>query len=73
MPRTHPLTETDHDNLDALLTGVFEDVSAGTVPRADAVSGLAHVFAALDQRNYGEVRSWLEQGRNFIRNLPAPG
>lgn len=37
------------------------------IVRLGAVSGLAHVMAALDLDNYDEARSWLEQGRKFIR------
>lgn len=73
MAKTDALTEKDHANLDAFLGAVLDDHKAGVISRGDAVSGLAHVFAAIDQRNYSEERSWLESGRTFIRNLPATG
>ncbi|GAB0154588.1 hypothetical protein [Marinobacterium sp. BA1] len=64
------LTERDHSNLDAFLGHALDDFKAGVISREDAVSGIAHVFAALDQGNYSEVQEWLEQGRKFLRNLP---
>ena len=73
MAKPDALTEKDHNNLDAFLGHVLDDYKAGEISRQDALSGLTHVFAALDHDNYGEVRGWLEQGRKFIRNLPATG
>lgn len=61
------LTSRDHKNMDAFLGAVLEDFKAGVITKEQAVGGLAHVMAALDLDNYGEARSWLEQGRKFIR------
>ncbi len=62
------LTNKDHDDMDAFLVAVLDDYKSGDIKRSAAVSALAHVFGALDKRNYGEVRSWFQQGRKFIRN-----
>jgi hypothetical protein len=64
---TKNLTERDHTNMDAFLGHVLDDYKAGTLTKEQAVSGLAHVMAALDQGNTGEARIWLEQGRKLIR------
>jgi len=61
------LTTRDHKNMDAFLGHVLDDYKAGEITKEQAVGGLAHVIAALDVDNYGEVRSWFEQGRKFIR------
>lgn len=61
------LTERDHDNMDAFLSHVLDDYKSGTLTKEQAVSGLAHVMAALDKNNTGEVRVWLEQGHKLIR------
>ena len=61
------LTEKDHTNLDAFLAAALDDYRDGVITKEQAVSGLAHIIAALDQGNYGEVREWLEQGRKFLR------
>lgn len=61
------LTERDHDNMDTFLGHVLDDYKRGELTKEQAVSGLAHVMAALDKGNTGEVRVWLEQGRKLIR------
>lgn len=65
--KTPTLTDRDHRNMDAFLGAVVDDYKAGVITKEQAVGGLAHVMAALDLDNYGEVRSWFEQGRKFIR------
>lgn len=62
------LTEKDHQNMDSFLGHVLDDYKKGTISKEQAVSGLAQVMSALDHGNYGEVRSWLEEGRKFVRN-----
>ncbi|MDD5056504.1 MAG: hypothetical protein PHQ60_01925 [Sideroxydans sp.] len=64
---TKNLTEHDHVNMDAFLGHVLDDYKAGGLSKEQAVSGLAHVMAALDQGNTEEARSWFAQGRKFIR------
>lgn len=64
---TKNLTERDHVNMDAFLGHVLDDYKSGTLTKQQAVSGLAHVMAALDKGNVGEARTWLEQGRKLIR------
>lgn len=60
------LTKRDHDNLDALLRHLLDDFAAGTITRDQVVGTVAHVVTALDNGDYGEVRSWLEQGRKYV-------
>lgn len=45
------LTEDDHDNLSRLLARVLEAHAADDLSTSDAVSGLAHLIAAIDIRN----------------------
>jgi len=61
------LTNRDHQNMDSFLGHVLEDYKSGAITKEQAVSGLAHVMAALDLDNYPEARSWFDQGRKFIR------
>lgn len=60
------LTEKDHNNLDVFLGHVLDAHAAGTLSRPSAIGTLAQVVAALDKRNYGEVRAWLQRSRDFI-------
>jgi len=52
--------------MDAFLGHVLEDFKSGTITKDEAVSSLAHVIAAIDIGNYGEVVTWFEQGRKLI-------
>lgn len=61
------LTNKDHKDMDAFLGAVLDDYKAGVIDKSKAISGLAHVMAALDLDNYAEARAWFEQGRKFIR------
>lgn len=61
------LTERDHVNMDAFLGHVLDDYKNGVLTKEQVVSGVAHVMAALDKGNIGEVRAWLEQGRKLIQ------
>lgn len=60
------LTNKDHDDMDAFLGAVLDDYKDSKIQRGDAVHALAHVFGALDNGNYAEVRNWFQQGRKFI-------
>jgi len=68
MKESPVLTDKDHENMDAFLGHVLDDFKNGEITRDQAIGGLAHVMAALDLDNYGEVISWFEQGRKFIRD-----
>lgn len=46
---------------------VLEDHKNGDITADQAVGGMNHVFAALDNGNIGEVRLWLAQGRKLMR------
>ena len=61
------LSEKDHKNMDAFLGHVLDDYKSGTITRAQAIGGLAHVMAALDLDNYAEACNWCVEGRKFIR------
>jgi hypothetical protein len=52
------LTNKDHAAMDAFLARVLDWYKSGEITRDDAVGGLAHVMAALDQGNTGEAISW---------------
>jgi len=68
MNRTGQLSDKDHADMDAFLGHVLEDFKAGTITKAQAVSGPAHVIAAIDIGNYGEAINWFREGRKFIRD-----
>ena len=66
--RKPSLSSQDYQNIDALLGHVLEDFRAGSITKEEAISGLAHVIAAIDKGNYAEVTSWLKEGRKLIRS-----
>lgn len=54
--------------MDAFLERVLDAYKAGEITRDDAVGGLAHVMAALDNGNTGEAVSWFNQkGVTFFK------
>jgi len=59
-------TDKDHKHMEAFLGNVLDDFKKGEITRDQAIGGLAHVMAALDLDNYGEVISCFKQGRKFI-------
>ncbi|KAB0471089.1 hypothetical protein K6V72_10425 [Ralstonia insidiosa] len=62
------LTNQDHKRMDAFLERVLDAYKAGEITRDDAVGGLAHVMAALDNGNTGEAVSWFNQkGVTFFK------
>lgn len=65
------LSDQDHKNMDAFLGHVLDDYKSGEITKSEAVSGLAHVIAAIDIGNHGEAVNWFEQGRKLIRG-PRP-
>ena len=65
--RKPTLTDSDHKNMDIFLGHVLDDFKSGALSKGAAVSGLAHVMAAIDKGNYGEAVNWLQQGRKLIR------
>ena len=70
MQRPGILTEQDHNNFDALIGHVLDDYRAGTLAKADAIGGLAELFAAIDIGNEGEARAWLTEGRKRFQKRP---
>lgn len=70
MAKKPELNSRDHQNMDAFLGHVLDDYKAGRITKEGAVSGLAHVMAALDLDNYAEARSWFEKGRKFLSQEP---
>lgn len=67
MSRQATLSSKDHADMDAFLGAVLDDYKAGEITKGQAVSGLAHVIAAIDIGNYGEAINWFRQGRKFVR------
>ncbi len=62
------LTESDHDALGHYLGAVLTAYRNDEIAQKQAVADLAHVIAAIDQRELQEVKSWLTDG-NGIQNL----
>ena len=61
------LTEKDHDDLDALVSGLLDDYKEGVITKAHAVATMGHIIEALDEGNYGEAVTWLREGRKLTR------
>lgn len=61
------LENEDHAQFDVFMRRVLEDHKNGDITTDQAVGGMNHVFAALDNGNIGEVRVWLAQGRKLMR------
>lgn len=59
------LTSKDHEDMDAFLGHVLDDYKAGKLDKVKAIAELAHVMAALDLDNYGEVRASFAQGSDL--------
>lgn len=70
MSRRGILTEQDHNKFDALIGHVLDDYRAGTLSKADAISGLAELVAAIDIGNESEARAWLTEGRKRLQKKP---
>lgn len=70
------LTSKDHADMDIFLGHVLDDYKAAKITKQQAIAALAHVMAALDLDNYGEARSWFENGRLYLQeqagHYPAP-
>ena len=63
------LSEQDHNLMDSFLVRILDAYKNGDVTRERAISGLAHVMAALDQGNSGEAVSWFKQkGVSFFQD-----
>lgn len=61
------LNDEDHENMDAFLGFVLDDYKNGKITKEQAVSGIAHVITAIDERNEDEAKMWLAQGRRLVR------
>ena len=59
------LTSRDHDEMDNFLGKILDSYKNGQLDKVNAVSILAQVIAAIDQRNYAEARNWLS-GHNPV-------
>lgn len=57
------LSDQDHADLDRCLRRVLLDFKTGKVEELDAILDVAHFIAAVDQRNHGEVKAWLDRTR----------
>lgn len=65
-PNLPVLTDADHDNLDRFLGVVLDAHASRRVTREDAIASIAQVIGALDKRNVGEVRTWLQNPETFV-------
>ena len=61
MEREATLTDKDHRVMDKMLADVLDAYKDGSLSKTAAVSGLAHVMAALDIGNTGEAIAWFNQ------------
>ncbi len=62
------LSNSDHDIMDDFLGRVLDAYKSGDISRETAISGLAHVMAALDKGNTGGAVSWFNQeGVSFFK------
>jgi hypothetical protein len=62
------LSDADHNAMDSFLGRVLDAYKAGGITRQSAISGLAHVIAAVDIDNHPEAISWFEQkGVEFFK------
>lgn len=61
MQREASLSDKDHDAMDSMLGNVLDAYKNGNLSKQAAISGLAHVMAALDIRNTGEAVAWFNQ------------
>ncbi|MEL0639541.1 hypothetical protein V6260_02845 [Pseudoalteromonas aliena] len=55
------LTSENHREMEKFLSRVLDGYKSGNISKSDAVSGLAHVMAALDINNTPEAISWFNQ------------
>jgi hypothetical protein len=55
------LNDKDHQAMDLMLGRVLDAYKNGTISKASAVGGLAHIMAALDQGNTSEATGWFNQ------------
>ena len=63
------LTDKNHKEMDSLLSRVLDGYKNGDISKSEAISGLAHVMAALDIDNTQEAVSWFNQdGLQFFKD-----
>lgn len=60
------LSENDHEALNSFLTVVLNALLEGTLSKADAQSGIAHVIGAIDLGNHDEARRFFANGLGMI-------
>lgn len=65
---TGVLSDNDHDALDHYLAAVLAAYYNSEISQKQAVADLAHLITAIDQRELGEVKSWLTDG-NGVQTL----
>lgn len=62
------LSNADHNAMDGFLGRVLDAYKAGEITRQSAMSGLAHVIAAVDINNHPEAIAWFNQkGVDFFK------
>lgn len=65
--RKATLADKDQSDMDVFLGTVSNGHREGTMSKAQCISVLAHVIAAVDLGNYGEALNWFRQGHELIR------
>lgn len=72
-PASRPLlADADHQLLGSFLAHVLQAFRAGQADLAHAAATLAHLIAAVDEGNLGEMRAWLNRDRDaLIKHLEA--
>ncbi|MES2784750.1 MAG: hypothetical protein V4684_04750 [Pseudomonadota bacterium] len=65
----NPLTEKDHDNMDAFIDAVLQDFKEGVITKEQARVAIGHVMAALAIGNLSGALGWLAEGRKFIHRV----
>ncbi len=62
----HPLSEQDHDNMDAFIDAALQDFKDGVISRDQARIAIGHVMNALALGDVAGAKHWLAEGRKFI-------
>jgi hypothetical protein len=62
----HPLSEQDHDTMDAFIDAALQDFKDGVISRDQARIAIGQVMNALALGDVAGANHWLAEGRKFI-------
>jgi hypothetical protein len=68
----HPLSEQDHDNMDAFVDAALQDFKDGVISRDLARVAIGHVMNALALGDVAGAKHRLAKGRRFIHRAGHP-